>query len=189
MLCSVTGKALGSREFNRRNATPLSDEANADRQTPDAMRSTPNSDNLLNLVPTSSANTIEDDAFFEGLPVLVQDVTDKLSHLLEVEAESIAVGDLPLNPPATEGIATVPEADPGLETVLCPSFCHKHPSSSMCVLMKYEHLELSIVMYMMNCSAIKLSQCDSRNEFCSGQNTPLLCSAYHSSQPPRATPV
>ena len=121
MACSVSGKALGSRESNRRNATPLSDEANADRQTPDAMRSTPNSENLMNLGPTSGPNTIEDDAFFESLPGLVQEVTDKLSHLLELEAESIAVGDLPINPPATQGIAAVAEAEPGLETVLSPS--------------------------------------------------------------------
>lgn len=114
----MTGKALSSRESNRRNATPLSDEATADRQTPDATQSTPNSDNLLNLDPTSSTNTIEDDAFFEGLPVLVQDVTDKLSRLLDLEAESIAVGDMPFNPPADEGITAVAEADPGLQTVL-----------------------------------------------------------------------
>lgn len=82
------------------------------------MRSTPNSGNILNLGQTSATNTIEDDAFFEGLPVLVQEVTDKLSHLLDLEAESIAVGDLPFNPPASQGIASVAEADPQVETVL-----------------------------------------------------------------------
>jgi hypothetical protein len=114
-------KACSSRESNRRNATPQSDEvnnaANPDRQTPDTMRITPNSDSLMNLGATSRPGSVEDDAFFQGLPVLIQEVTDKLSHLLMLEAESIAVGDLPCNPPAAVGITTVPDADPGLETV------------------------------------------------------------------------
>lgn len=114
--CSVTGKGLSSRESNRRNATPLSDEAGNSDRAPDAMRSTPNSDSLVNLGPTS--NAAEDDIFFESLPGLVQEVTEKLTLLLDLESESIAVGDIPINPPATDGIGAVPEVDPREETVL-----------------------------------------------------------------------
>jgi hypothetical protein len=111
--CSINSKGLSSRE-SKRNATPQSDDV-ADRQN----GGTPSSDSLLNLA--AATHTIDDDSFFDHLPVLLQEVVEKLGRLLDLEAESItAVGELDAAAATTATIPAILEAEPGLENV-CPS--------------------------------------------------------------------
>lgn len=71
-----------------RNATPPVDDV-ADKTTvlpPDSPGTPP-----LPAADSTGGNTIEDDAFFEHFPPLLQEVGEKLSKLLDIEAEAVQV--------------------------------------------------------------------------------------------------
>lgn len=96
-----------------RNTTPPVDGV-ADKtavMAPDSPGTPP-----LPAAATTGGNTIEDDAFFEHIPQLLQEVGEKLAKLLDVEAEAVqaaaALGPAAsLQPPLPRESFMVPDLD------------------------------------------------------------------------------
>lgn len=120
MVCSAMPR-LGRR--SDRNMTPPIDEA-ASKPTavpPDSPGTPP-----LAAPASVGGNTIEDDAFFEHLPSLLQDVSDKLTKLLDLEADAVqaaaALGPMAsLQPPPPRDSMMLPDAEQpeNVRTLLC----------------------------------------------------------------------